>query len=93
MGLDKTLKALGDKNRREILKMLRSGPMTAGDIGQAFSMSKATVSYHLSILLEAELIFLNKEKNFRIYSLNASVFEELMSFIMNFMEDEENEKK
>lgn len=92
MGLDKTLKALGDKNRREILKMLRKGPMTAGQIGEAFSMSGATVSYHIGILLDAGLIFLNKEKNFRIYSLNISVFEELMSFIMNFMEDENEEK-
>ncbi|WP_054252803.1 autorepressor SdpR family transcription factor [Neofamilia massiliensis] len=92
MGLDLTLKALGDPTRREILKMLKKGPMTAGQIGQAFDMSPATVSYHLSLLLEAELIFLRKEKNYRIYSLNLSVFEELMTYFMNFTKGDKNEE-
>ncbi|MDO5028064.1 MAG: autorepressor SdpR family transcription factor [Bacillota bacterium] len=92
MGLDKTLKALGDTNRRKILKMLKDQPMTAGDIGKEFDMSPATLSYHLSLLLEAQLIFLRKEKNFRIYSLNLSVFEELMAYIMNFTEDKDEKK-
>lgn len=92
MGLDLTLKALGDPTRREILKMLKKGPMTAGQIGQEFDMSPATVSYHLSLLLEAELIFLRKEKNYRIYSLNLSVFEELMTYFMNFTKGDKNEE-
>lgn len=92
MGIDLTLKALGDSTRREILKMLKNGPMTAGQIDQAFDMSPATVSYHLSLLLEAELIFLRKEKNYRIYSLNLSVFEELMTYFMNFTKGEKNEE-
>ena len=92
MGIDLTLKALGDSTRREILKMLKKGPMTAGQIGKAFDMSPATVSYHLSLLLEAELIFLRKEKNYRIYSLNLSVFEELMTYFMNFAKGEKNEE-
>lgn len=87
MKLDKTLKALSDKNRREILKMLKKGPMTTGEIGDAFDMSAATVSYHLSTLLETDLIFLTKEKNYRIYTLNSSVFEELMTFVMDFVEE------
>ncbi len=87
MKIDKTLKALNDKNRRKILKILRDGPLTAGEIAEKFDMSSATVSYHLSILLEGDLIYLNKEKNFRIYTLNASVFEELMSFFIDYMED------
>lgn len=92
MGLDLTLKALGDSTRREILKMLKRGPMTAGQIGQEFDMSAATVSYHLSLLLEAELIFLRKEKNYRIYSLNLSVFEELMTYFINFTKGDKNEE-
>ena len=87
MKIDKTLKALNDKNRRKILKILRDGPLTAGEIAEKFDMSSATVSYHLYILLEGDLIYLNKEKNFRIYTLNASVFEELMSFFIDYMED------
>lgn len=93
MILDKTLKALGDDNRRRILKMLKNGPMSAGEIGEEFSMSAATLSYHLSILLDAGLIFLSKEKNYRIYSLNLSVFEELLAYIMNFTEDEDETKE
>lgn len=92
MGLDKTLKALGDENRRKILRMLKDRPMTAGDIGKSFDMSPATLSYHLSILLDAGLIFLRKEKNYRIYSLNLSVFEELMAYIMNFTKGNDDEK-
>lgn len=86
MSIDNTLKALNDKNRREILKMLRKKPMTAGEIGEEFSMSAATVSYHLSILLDSGLVFLHKEKNYRIYSLNTSVLEELTAYMISFME-------
>lgn len=85
MSIDKSLKALSDKNRREILTMLKKKSMTAGDIAKEFDMSQATVSYHLSILLEADLVFLHKEKNYRIYSLNTSVFEELMAFFLDFI--------
>ncbi len=86
MNLEKTFKALADKNRREILNMLRNGPLSAGDISDKFNMSKATTSYHLSILKEANLIVDNKDKNFIIYSLNASIFEEVVGYIMNFLE-------
>lgn len=87
MKIDKTLKALNDKNRREILKILRDGPLSAGEIAEKFDMSSATVSYHLSVLLEGDLVFLNKEKNYRIYTLNTSVFEDLMSFLIGYMEE------
>ncbi|CDZ75342.1 Arsenical Resistance Operon Repressor [Peptoniphilus sp. ING2-D1G] len=86
MNLEKTFKALDDKNRREILNMLREGPLSAGEISDRFNMSKATTSYHLSILKEANLIIDNKEKNFIIYSLNVSIFEEVVGYIMNFLE-------
>ncbi len=86
MNLEKTFKALDDKNRREILNMLRESPLSAGEISDRFNMSKATTSYHLSILKEANLIIDNKEKNFIIYSLNVSIFEEVVGYIMNFLE-------
>ncbi|MDO5041304.1 MAG: autorepressor SdpR family transcription factor [Peptoniphilus sp.] len=86
MNLEKTFKALADKTRREILNMLRDGPLSAGEISDKFNMSKATTSYHLSILKDADLIIDNKEKNFIIYSLNASIFEEVVGYIMNFLE-------
>ncbi len=84
MSLEKTFKALSDESRREILLMLRDGPLNAGEIADRFNMTKATVSYHLSILKEADLILEEKEKNYRIYKLNASIFEYILSFLLSF---------
>ncbi|MBJ8349556.1 MULTISPECIES: autorepressor SdpR family transcription factor [Streptococcus] len=84
MGIDQTLKALNDEKRREILTLLKKGRMSATDIHQHFDVSDATISHHLSVLLKADLIFLEKEKNYRYYSLNASVFEDVLRFIMFF---------
>ncbi|MBJ8325372.1 autorepressor SdpR family transcription factor [Streptococcus pacificus] len=81
MGIDQTLKALNDDKRREILKLLKKGRLSASDIYQHFDVSDATISHHLSILLKADLIFLEKEKNYRYYSLNTSVFEDILNFI------------
>lgn len=86
MGIDNTLKALNDKKRREILKLLKNGRMSASEICEHFSVSDATISHHLSILLKADLIFLEKEKNYRYYALNSSVFEEILNFIMEMKE-------
>lgn len=93
MSLEKTFKALGDSNRREILKILRKRRMNVGEIAEYFEMSAATLSYHLSLLKEAGLIFEEKEKNFRIYSLNSSVFEEVLSFFYDFMGDKKEKKE
>ncbi|MDY6065570.1 MAG: metalloregulator ArsR/SmtB family transcription factor [Finegoldia sp.] len=87
MSLDTTLNALSDKTRREILNMLKDSPKSAGELGDYFDMAPATLSYHLSKLLEADLISVKKDKNYRIYSLNTSIFEDLISFLMKFKED------
>ena len=81
MGFSETMKALSDPARREILNMLKGGRMTAGDIAGRFDMTGATVSYHLSQLKKAGLIFESREKNFIYYSLNASVLEEVLLWI------------
>ena len=77
MAFPDTFKALSDPARREILMMLRGGRMSAGEIGQHFDMAGATISYHLSQLKKAGLVFETKQKNFVFYELNTSVFEEL----------------
>jgi len=87
MGLQDTFKALGDKNRREMLRLLRGGAMTAGDIGAHFAMSAATLSHHLSVLRQAELVMDQKKGKYIYYELNASVFEELMLWISEFKEE------
>lgn len=84
MSFPETFKALADPVRREILTMLRSGRMSAGDIASKFDMTGATISYHLSQLKKAGLIYETKEKNFIFYSLNISVFEEIMLWFNQF---------
>ena len=84
MGFAETFKALSDPARREILIMLKNGSMTAGDIGQHFDMTGATTSYHLSQLKKAGLVSETRQKNFIIYELNASVFEEAMLWLAQF---------
>ena len=74
MSLPATFKALSDPERREILLMLKNGRMSAGEIASKFDMTGATMSYHLSQLKKADLIFETKFKNFVYYELNTSVF-------------------
>lgn len=81
MAFAETFKALSDPARREILEMLKKGPLSAGEIGAHFDMTGATISYHLKILKQADLIFERKEKNYIFYQLNTSVLEEIMLWI------------
>ena len=84
MSFAETFKALSDPARREILIMLKNGRMSAGDISSRFEMTGATVSYHLSVLKKADLVYETKEKNFVFYELNTSVFEEIMLWFAQF---------
>ena len=81
MGIQNTLKALSDPIRREILGMLKSGRLSAGEIGSHFEMTGATISYHLGILKKAGLVFESREKNFIYYELNTSVVEEVVLWL------------
>lgn len=81
MGFGETFKALSDPARREILFMLRSGKKTVGEIGSHFEMTGATISYHLSQLKKAGLVYESKYKNYIYYQLNTSVVEEAMLWL------------
>lgn len=81
MGMNETLKAISDPVRRDILSMLRGGKKSAGEIGEHFNLTGATVSYHLAKLKKADLIVEEKHKNFIYYELNTSVFEDVISWI------------
>ena len=81
MSLQSTLKALADPTRREILNLLKAGPMAAGDIAAKFDVTGAAVSRHLSVLKEADLIRDKRDGKFIFYELNASVLEEILLFI------------
>ena len=84
LGFAETFKALSDPIRREILVLLKTGKMTAGDIGGHFDLTGATISYHLSQLKKAGLILESKYKNFIYYEINVSVFEEVMVWVTQF---------
>lgn len=93
MSFAETFKALSDPVRRDILQILKSGRMSAGDIGSHFDMTGATVSYHLKILKKADLVWEKKEKNFIFYELNTSVLEEIMLWISDLKGENEDDKK
>ncbi len=88
MGMNETLKAISDPVRRDILQMLKSGRKSAGEIGEHFNLTGATVSYHLSKLKNADLIAEQKYKNYIYYELNSSVFEEILIWIYGLGEKE-----
>ena len=81
--MSKAFKALSDKTRREILKLLNNRDMSAGEIAEHFDMSKPSISKHLDILREAELVSSEKKGQFIIYSINTSVIQEVLG---NFLE-------
>ena len=69
MAFAETFKALSDPVRRQILELLKKGPLSAGDIVSHFDMTGATISYHLKILKQADLVFESREKNARLQLL------------------------
>ncbi len=81
MGLQQTLRALADPIRREILNLLKNGRMSAGDITDHFDVTAASISRHLSVLKEADLIRDTREGKYIFYDLNTSVLEEIMLWI------------
>lgn len=80
MGLQQTLKALSDPIRREILNILKAGRRSAGEIADQFDVTDASISRHLSVLKDADLIRDTREGKFIYYELNASVLEEILLF-------------
>ena len=81
MGLQHTLKALSDPIRREILNLLKKGRMSAGEISNHFPVTDASISRHLSVLKDADLIRDTREGKFIFYELNASVLEEILLWV------------
>ena len=79
MPLTKTLQALSDPTRRKIVEMLKERDQTAGEIAAAFDMTAPSVSHHLAILKNAELILAQRKGQFIVYSLNATVVQEVLA--------------
>ena len=91
MGLQNTLKALADPIRREILNMLKSGRMAAGEICEKFEVTGASISRHLSVLKEADLVRDTREGQFIYYELNTSVLEETLLWLSDLKGENNND--
>lgn len=89
-----TFKALSDPTRREILNILKDGALPAGEISEHFHMTGATVSHHLAILKNADLVTDRRSGKFIYYELNLSVFEEVLNWFHSFVSKEnDNDEK
>lgn len=77
-------KALNDQTRREILELLREKDLTAGEISDSFNVTKPTISHHLDLLKQANLVNSYKQKQFIYYSINLTVFDEIIKWFLKF---------
>ena len=91
MGLQQTIKALADPIRREILNMLKAGRMSAGEITDHFPVTGASISRHLSVLKEADLVRDTREGQFIYYELNVSVLEEILLWVNGLKGEKDND--
>ena len=88
MSYQETFKALSDKTRREILTLLRAGPLSVGEIGEHFNISGATLSHHLSILRQADLIIDSRKGKFIYYELNTTVLDDIIVWIKSLTKED-----
>jgi len=80
--MNSLFKALNDETRRQILELLKAKDMNAGEIADKFNISKPSISHHLDILKRADLITSEKKGQFIEYSLNTSILEDLINWIL-----------
>ncbi|MGI9953520.1 autorepressor SdpR family transcription factor [Moorellaceae bacterium AZ2] len=92
MGLNDIFRALGDPTRREIMRLLGQRDMTAGEIADHFNLTKATISHHLAVLKEAGLVLGERQGQYIVYSLNATVFQHLLSWLLELARRERESK-
>jgi DNA-binding transcriptional ArsR family regulator len=83
--MNDVFRALSDPTRREILELLRSGPRTSGEIAAKFTTSWATISRHLSVLKDAELILVERNGQHMVYELNTTVFQEVVENLIKWL--------
>lgn len=80
-------KALNDQTRRDILELLKEKDLTAGEIAEKFDISKPSISHHLDLLKRADLVTSEKKGQFITYSLNSTILEDLMKWVLNLKND------
>ena len=84
MGETNIFKVLSDKQRRDILVLLKNGRLNAGELAERLGITPAALSYHLKLLKGADLILEYRQKNYIYYEVNTSVFEELILWVRQF---------
>lgn len=82
--MNSIFKALNDETRREILELLKVKDLSAGEIADYFNISKPSISHHLDILKRSDLISSEKKGQFVIYSLNTTIMEDVLQWILTF---------
>ena len=87
--MDETIRALADPTRREILRALRKGDLSAGDIAARFDMTAPSISHHLNVLKDAGLVSAERDGRHIIYSLNSTTLQDLMTELMEFVKTKE----
>ncbi|MTI47058.1 autorepressor SdpR family transcription factor [Sporosalibacterium faouarense] len=92
--MNKAFKALSDPTRRKILELLKDNDLTAGEISECFNISKPSISHHLNILSNAELVLRDKQGQHVIYSLNTTALQDILKWTFDFVEGgNKNENK
>jgi DNA-binding transcriptional ArsR family regulator len=86
-----TFKALADPTRREILRALRKGSMSAGDLAELFPITKASLSHHFNLLKQAELVRTERRGQQIVYSLNTTVMQDVASMVMDLLGPDKEE--
>jgi DNA-binding transcriptional ArsR family regulator len=89
MGINAVFEALSHPVRREVLALLRKGPMSAGDLAEHFDIAKPTLSVHFAKLKDADLVTVERRGTSLIYHLNMSILEEALSGFLSFKEQQE----
>ena len=89
MGNQEVFKALSDPSRRRILKLLQRGSMTAGELAEAFPITRGSLSHHFNVLKAADLIRSQRLKQQIVYSLNTTVLEDVVGLLLDLFRVEE----
>ena len=93
MRTEEVFKALADKNRRDILKLLQRGSLSAGEIAAHFAISKASLSHHFGVLKAADLVRTERRGQQIVYSLNTSVFEDVAALMFELFQPAEKKRR
>ncbi|MEL7024135.1 MAG: autorepressor SdpR family transcription factor [Pseudomonadota bacterium] len=93
MSTQSLFKALADPTRREILRQLRAGSLTAGELAEVFTITKASLSHHFNLLKQADLVRTERRGQHIVYSLNTTVLQDAASLLLDLVQTEPEPKE